>query len=352
MILYFIRAVFLLIFAGAGWQAGVFLNGEELLNFWKQAGTGAPSAYWCLLGGLGLYLIMLGLELGFGRISIHLVSSIVFGCVVGLIIAFMTWTAVLLHARQLEEVKPVLQLAFSCVFCYLGVAIIYKTRDRFRFIVPYVEFRREERGPSPMLLDTSSIIDGRVAELTETRFLDAPLIIPRFVLDELQAIADASDRSRRMRGRRGLDILNRLQHSPHLALEIREDVEDAEKPVDRRLISLAKRLQARIVTNDSPLAKIARLEGVDVINLNEIAIALQPVVIPGEETEIDLVRAGEEPGQGIGYLQDGTMVVVENGHPCIGSSARVVISSVLQRDSGRLVFAKLKANSKNKNDAS
>jgi uncharacterized protein YacL len=168
------------------------------------------------------------------------------------------------------------------------------------------------------------------------------------VLDELQSIADSDDRGRRLRGRRGLDILNRLQHTPYLAIQIREDTEDAEKSVDRRLISLAKRMGARIMTSDLPLAKIARLEGIDVLNLNELADALKPTVIPGEEIDIALVRPGEESGQAVGHLKDGTMVVVENGGPKVGSTARVIISSVLQRETGRLVFAKLKTNSKPK----
>ncbi|MDP7135166.1 MAG: PIN domain-containing protein, partial [Planctomycetota bacterium] len=206
-----------------------------------------------------------------------------------------------------------------------------------------VEFRRDQRGPTPLLLDTSAIVDGRVADLIETRFLDVPILIPRFVLDELQMVADSNDRQKRMRGRRGLDILNRLQNSPRISIQIHEDNEDEDSmAVDSRLVAVAKRQGSRIITTDSPLEKIAQLEGIEVLNMNELANALRPVVIPGEDVQIPLVKPGESDGQAIGYLSDGTMVVVESGIDHIGSEADITISSVLQRDSGRILFGRMK----------
>ncbi|MDP6360636.1 MAG: PIN/TRAM domain-containing protein, partial [Planctomycetota bacterium] len=211
------------------------------------------------------------------------------------------------------------------------------------FVIPYVEFRRDQRGPTPLLLDTSAIVDGRVADLIETRFLDVPILIPRFVLDELQMVADSNDRQKRMRGRRGLDILNRLQNSPRISIQIHEDNEDEDTmAVDSRLVAVAKRQGSRIITTDSPLEKIAQLEGIEVLNMNELANALRPVVIPGEDVQIPLVKPGESDGQAIGYLSDGTMVVVESGIDHIGSEADITISSVLQRDSGRILFGRMK----------
>ena len=198
-----------------------------------------------------------------------------------------------------------------------------QTKDDFRFIIPYVEFSKEVKGARPLVLDTSVIIDGRIADVAETRVIDQQLVIPRFVLQELQSIADSSDKLRRNRGRRGLDILNRLQKSP--GIEVR--IHDAEIPelagireVDQRLVVLAKHLGGKVVTNDYNLNKIARLQGVEVINLNDLANAMKPIVLPGEGLTVKLLKRGEEQGQGIGYLDDGTMVVAEQGAYHLGET--------------------------------
>lgn len=340
-----IRAIFLLIFTGAGWQAGVFLNSTTLIKVFLNARMDPPSLYWCTLAGVGIYLIMLAFEVGFGRVSISVLSSVLFGLLAGFLVANLAYSivALLLTPMQDDSFGPIIRLSLSCIFCYLGIATIFKTRDQFNFVIPYVEFQREQRGPTPLLLDTSAIVDGRIADLIETRFLDVPILIPRFVLDELQMIADSSDRQKRMRGRRGLDILNRLQNSPRISIRIHEDKENEESmAVDSRLVSLAKRQGSRIITTDSPLEKIAKLEGIEVLNMNELANALRPVVIPGEDVLIPLVKPGESDGQAIGYLSDGTMVVVESGSNHIGTDVVITISSVLQRDSGRILFGRLK----------
>ena len=209
-----------------------------------------------------------------------------------------------------------------------------------------MEFSKEVKGARPLVLDTSVVIDGRIADVAETRVIDQPLVVPRFVLQELQGIADSSDKLRRNRGRRGLDILNRLQKSPGIEVKIH----DAEIPelagireVDQRLVVLAKHLGGKVVTNDYNLNKIARLQGVDVINLNDLANALKPIVLPGEGLTVKLIKRGEEPGQGVGYLDDGTMVVTEQGAYHLGETVRLTVTSVLQTSAGRMIFGRLDA---------
>ena len=221
--------------------------------------------------------------------------------------------------------------------CYLCVSTLLQTKDDFRFIIPYMEFSKEVKGARPLVLDTSVVIDGRIADVAETQVIDQPLVVPRFVLQELQGIADSSDKLRRNRGRRGLDILNRLQKSPGIEVKIH----DAEIPelagireVDQRLVVLAKHLGGKVVTNDYNLNKIARLQGVDVINLNDLANAMKPIVLPGEGLTVKLLKRGEEPGQGVGYLDDGTMVVTEQGAYHLGETVRLTVTSVLQTSAG------------------
>ena len=201
------------------------------------------------------------------------------------------------------------------MLCYICISLLMQTRDDFRFIIPYIEFSKEVKGRRPYILDTSVVIDGRIADVVETDALDSQLVMPRFAITELQAIADSSDRLRRSRGRRGLDILNRLRNNPEVDLKIydRDLPEFAGQPVDLKLVGLAKHLEGKLITNDYNLNKVARLHGVGVINLNDLANALKPVFLPGEHIEVRIVKAGEEPGQGVGYLDDGTMVVVEGG---------------------------------------
>jgi uncharacterized protein YacL len=241
----------------------------------------------------------------------------------------------------------VVQAIFALVtvaICYYTVSTLLQTKDDFRFIIPYMEFSKEVKGSRPLVLDTSVIIDGRIADVAEARVLDQPLVVPQFVLQELQGIADSSDKLRRNRGRRGLDILNRLQKSPEVEIRIF----DSELPelagireVDQRLVVLAKHLDGKVVTNDYNLNKIARLQGVEVINLNDLANALKPVVLPGESLQVKLIKRGEEPGQGVGYLDDGTMVVAEQGAAHLGEIVRIVVTSVLQTSAGRMIFGRM-----------
>ena len=228
------------------------------------------------------------------------------------------------------------------VLCYICISLLMQTKDDFRFIIPYVEFAKEVKGLKPYILDTSVVIDGRIADVVETKIFDNQLIMPRFVIAELQGIADSSDRLRRSRGRRGLDILNRLRNNPDVDFKIydRELPEFAGQPVDLKLVLLAKHLQGKIVTNDYNLNKVARLHGVGVINLNDLANALKPVFLPGESLEVRIVKPGEEAGQGVGYLDDGTMIVVEGGRDHINKTVHIAVTSVLQTSAGRMIFGR------------
>jgi uncharacterized protein YacL len=240
--------------------------------------------------------------------------------------------------------KALVALLITVFCCYISISTLLQTKDEVRFIIPYVEFSKQLKGAKPLVLDTSVIIDGRIADICDTRFIDTRLIVPRFVLQELQGVADSSDKLKRNRGRRGLDMLKRMQNNPKVELQMHEgnlpELREVQK-VDERLVVLAKALGARVVTNDYNLNKIAQLQGVEVINLNELANALKSVALPGESMSVRLVKAGDQIGQGVGYLEDGTMVVVEQGRSSIGQEVTITVTSVLQTPAGRMIFGRI-----------
>ena len=343
MLLNIIRAVFVL--AVAGLAA-------------RLAGAGGSAANWALLfsGPMLLALIVLVGDILTPRKRIQTISAIYFGLIVGLILSYFLQIAIEPVLSMLfvntkiqgsggsSAVPQVVTGILTVMICYTCVSTLLQTKDDFRFIIPYMEFSKEVKGTRPLVLDTSVIIDGRIADVVEARVLDQPLVVPRFVLQELQGIADSSDKLRRNRGRRGLDILNRLQKSGESEVKIF----DADLPelsgvreVDQKLVILAKHLGGKVVTNDYNLNKIAKLQGVEVINLNDLANAMKPVVLPGEMINVKLIKRGEEPGQGVGYLDDGTMVVTEQGLHHLGETVRLTVTSVLQTSAGRMIFGRL-----------
>jgi uncharacterized protein YacL len=286
-----------------------------------------------------------------GNKEITTLSAISFGLMIGLAISWLFWSALAPVAKQYIDridatgrVSNILQLVITVVTCYLVVSMLLQTKDEFRFIIPYVEFAKQLKGAKPLVLDTSVIIDGRIADICDTGIIDTKLIVPRFVLQELQGIADSSDKIRRNRGRRGLDVLKRMQSNPKIDLQMHEanmpELRDVQK-VDERLVVLAKVLSARVVTNDFNLNKISQLQGVDVINLNELSNALKLVALPGEVLHVKVVKQGDQIGQGIGYLDDGTMVVVEQGRNAIGQEVTITVTSVLQTPAGRMIFGRI-----------
>ncbi len=339
MFLIVIRSVFLLVAGGLATRLAYAAS--EHIAPW------AAAVVWpgVMIASTGLVLVDVFTQ----RKRIQTVSAIYFGLMVGMILSFFLRIALeptfemMLGADQAELMQAF--FAFLTVaICYICVSMLLQTKDDFRFIIPYMEFSKNIKGSLPLILDTSVIIDGRIADVAESRILDQPLVVPQFVLQELQGIADSSDKLRRNRGRRGLDILNRLQKSDQVEIRI-FDSEIADlagvREVDQRLVVLAKHLAGKVVTNDYNLNKIARLQGVDVINLNDVANALKPVVLPGEMLSVKLIKRGEEPGQGVGYLDDGTMVVTEHGAHHIGEIIRLTVTSVLQTSAGRMIFGRL-----------
>ena len=234
-----------------------------------------------------------------------------------------------------------LKLAVGLTLCYVAVSVVLSTRDSIRLLIPYVEFSRQVRGIRPMLLDTSSLIDGRMNSFTGTGFLDAPLIVPQFVINELHALADSNDRLKRERGRRGMANLKLLQDTAGLNVDIEQVETLPDMDVDTMLIDLASEKNLRIVTTDANLARVAEIRGAATLNLHDLGDVLRDPAIPGELIRIMIQRAGDGPNQGIGYLPDGTMVVVEDAQTRIDLEIEVVITNTVQTSAGRLVFAKV-----------
>ncbi|MGC4031361.1 MAG: TRAM domain-containing protein [Tepidisphaeraceae bacterium] len=241
-----------------------------------------------------------------------------------------------------DALQSFLTLVCGCLTTYLSISFILQTKDDFRFIIPYVEFRKQLRGNRPLLLDTSALIDGRVVPMLETGIFESQIIVPRFVLTELQTVADSADRLKRNRGRRGLDIVAKLQATAgHEVVTYDTPNSNDHDPVDQRLITLAKELEARLVTTDYNLNKVAQLAGVDVLNVNELATKLKPEVLPGERLRVKVIKPGESPGQGIGYMDDGTMVVIEQGRPHIDSEVEFVVTNTVQTAAGKMIFGRI-----------
>ena len=276
--------------------------------------------------------------------SLRAFSSATFGLLLGLFFANLLMASQVLR-YQPEMTQWAVRLIVYCAFGYLGMMLAMRSnRDEFSLIIPYVRFARETTQHEPLVVDTNIIIDGRIADLCATGFLSRALIVPRFVLGELQMLADARDPVKRERGRRGLEILNQLQRSREVELTIHDTTGDADLPTDARLVRIAKLLQARLLTNDSALGQVARLQQVQALNLSDLARALRPVVVAGDELELSLIKEGRDAHQAVGYLPDGTMIVVNHARPFLGSTKTVVVSSALQTAAGRLIFAELKNN--------
>jgi uncharacterized protein YacL len=277
-------------------------------------------------------------------------SGLFFGVLAGLVLGYAV-TQVLylyfgLYPGTVDETTA--QIIVSLVYAaliFFCVTIVMQTKDDFRFIIPYVEFARHAKGARPLLLDTSVIIDGRVADVAETGVLTGEIVVPRFILNELQTVADSSDKLRRNRGRRGLDVLAKMRGSTRIDVRVLDAPAAVEQAAetDAKLVALAKHLDGRIVTNDYNLNKVAQLRGVEVININDLANSLKPVVLPGEALTVRIVKPGEEPGQGVGYLDDGTMVVAEQGRDRIGKEVTLLVTSVLQTSAGKMIFGRLEA---------
>lgn len=280
-----------------------------------------------------------------GRSSIRTISSIVFGLLMGFLTAQLFLGLVSLmgefEGTEGRQLLTALRLVLTLIFCYLGPVYLLRTRDDFRFIVPYVEFQRQAKGALPLVLDTSAIIDGRIVDLARAHLFDAPFLVPRSVVEELQRVADSGERGRRERGRRGLDKLRQLQGLGGVEVRLVADIARADIEVDRRLIELCQARGGKLVTVDYNLQKVCDLEGVPALNLNELAEACRLQLVAGESLRVRIARPGEGREQGVGYLDDGTMVVVEGARGLKGRTVNAVVTSSLQSSAGRMLFARL-----------
>ena len=274
--------------------------------------------------------------------SLRAFSATTFGLLLGTVVALLVDSSGLFENAE-ANVRWLIRLGLFLGFGYIGIILAMRSnKEDFSLIIPYVRFAPQNKPDNLLLLDTSVIIDGRIADLIETGFLEGLIVVPRFVLQEIQQIADSADPIKRARGRRGLEMLNRLQRNVHTEVRIHDGDFPEEHEVDTKLIHLAHNLNARLYTNDYNLAKIAELQKISHVNLHEVAKCLKVILLPGETLQLKIVREGRDKGQGIGYLPDGTMVVVNNGQSHIGQQVEVQVQTLLQTGAGVIVFAEIK----------
>ena len=332
----FIRALFILICTVVGFQLGSAFQGYG--TFWGLAGAGI---------GASIAFVIILIEQVIGKVSLRGLSAAVFGLILALIVSKFLSGAIDLIPQIDPGTASTWKLVLVLVLCYFGMVFSMRGRDEFNLIVPYVKFDRQDQKDMILILDTSVIIDGRILDICQTKFVQGRFIVPRFVLKELQQVADSQDALKRNRGRRGLDVLNKLRKNPDVSVKIHEEDFGGVSWVDEKLVKLAKLLGAQVLTNDFNLNKVAEFQGVTILNINELANALRPIVLPGEMMEVRLVKEGKEHNQAIGYLDDGTMVVVDNAKRFLGNIQHVMVTSVLQTAAGRMIFAKLDAEKSN-----
>jgi len=340
MLLWVFRAIFIVIIAGA-----LFVN---ITSPTISGEAGRANFYTIIWSALVLVIVTFAIDMLTPKKSLAALAGVFFGLLVGI---FVSWAL----APVLDIVNEMYKINLSDMgiraikwmmgisICYLIISIVMRTKDDVRFVIPYVEFAKQTKGSRPLILDTSVIIDGRIADLCMSKLFDAPLVVPRFVLNELQLIADSPDKLKRNRGRRGLDILNKMQTNSIIDVEIDDtlvpETEDV-KGVDQKLVIFTKNCNGRLATTDYNLSKVALVREVDVININDLANSLKAVALPGEAMEVKIIKPGEEADQGIGYLDDGTMVVVEGARNKIGREVAISITSSLQTSAGKMIFGK------------
>jgi len=338
MALIILRALFVAVSVGI---AVLIFSSHSL----REAAEWVP---WAVLAGMVLLpLTVIGVDASIRSKDLTVITAVYFGLLVG---AFLTYVALLaltpiLPANPRSPFLLWLPLILGMILCYVCTSLLLQTRNDFRFLIPYVEFARNVQGLRPNLLDASAIVDGRIAELAEAGIFESRFVVPSFVVDELQSAAESSDKQRRLRGRRGLDILTRLRVNSAIQIEVLQatDKSNAQTSAESRVVEMASQLGGRIVTNDPNIVKLAAVRAVTAVNINDIAVALKPTFTPGDLLDVRLLKSGEEAGQAVGYLDDGTMIVVEGGRDQIGRMVNVSVTSTLQTTAGRLVFARPEA---------
>ncbi len=340
--LFVIRAVFFLCSVGIGSYLAKVVGREGGADQLLYMGVAA-----------GLATVVIATEVFFSTSPIALVSAIVFGIIIGFLVAWIFTGLIEVVAEPPPQLLSGIRLILTLVCVYFGITLILQTKDDFKFIIPYVEFSREIRGTRPLILDTSALVDGRLADVAATGLFDMPVLVPRFVVDELHALADSQDKVKRARGRRGLDVLKALKDGKAVAVEILErEVAKAAPPgaagggegtagVDAKLVALSKELGGRIITTDGGLCQVAALQGVVAVSMHDLARALQARAVAGDRLTLKVIKPGEGQDQGVGYLEDGTMIVVEKGRSRVGQEVTVEVTGKIQTSAGRMFFAKL-----------
>jgi uncharacterized protein YacL len=293
--------------------------------------------------GFGFGGLLIALDEMLKGFSLRAFSATTFGLLLGTLVALLIDRSGLFENAD-DRARWLIRLGLFLGFGYIGIILAMRSnKEDFSLIIPYVRFSPQNKPDNLLLLDTSAIIDGRIADLIETRLLEGLIIVPRFVLREIQQIADSGDAVKRARGRRGLEMLNRIQHNVNIEVRIHDGDFPEEKDVDSKLVRLARNLKAKLFTNDYNLTKIAELQKVECINLHEVAKCLKVILLPGEMLQLKIVREGKDKGQGIGYLPDGTMVVISNGQSHIGQQVEAEVQTLLQTGAGIIVFAELRS---------
>jgi uncharacterized protein YacL len=319
---------------------------------------GRTNFYIILWAGVLMLAFSLVVDILTPKKSLAALAGVFFGLLVGIL---LSWAL----AKVFDGIIEIYRVQFTsettahaikwmlgvCI-CFLTISIIMRTKDDVRFVIPYVEFAKQTKGARPVVVDTSAIIDGRISDLFQNKVFDAPMVVPRFVLNELQLIADSADKLKRTKGRRGLDILNKMQTNQAIDVEIDDTTFqelEAVKGVDQKIILFSKRCNGRLATTDYNLSKVAQVRSVDVLNINDLANSLKAIALPGERLDIKVIKPGEEAEQGIGYLPDGTMIVIEGARDKIGKEITISVTSSLQTSAGKMIFGKFENYLKNNN---
>ncbi len=345
MLIFILRILYFVVCAGA------------LATYIRQDTVSLPyyQAWLLWIGLLALTQVFTVIDVAIKQKRIEVISSVYFGLLIGALLNYFLIQALEPLRPNLEsayltggttkpgiDVMRVIELLSPLILSYVSISFLLQTKDDFRFVIPYVEFSRELKGGRPLVLDSSALIDGRIADVADTQIVESKIIVPSFILKEVQDIADSNDKNRRIRGRRGLDVLDKLQKSTNAEVSVfrAAGIDRKDLTNDQKLVELASELGGRIVTNDFNLNKVATLQGLAAINLNDVANALKPRFVPGDSLKTRITKTGESAGQGVGFLDDGTMVVCENASDLIGSEIDVIVTSVLQNSAGRMIFGR------------
>jgi len=306
----------------------------------EYVGT-AHGAVLGMIVGFGFGGLLIAVDEMLKGFSLRAFSATTFGLLLGTVVALLIDRSGLFDKVD-ENTRQLVRLGLFLAFSYIGIVLAMRSnKEDFSLIIPYVRFSPRNKPDNLLLLDTSAIIDGRVADLIEANFLEGIIIVPRFVLKELQQVADSNDAIKRARGRRGLEMLNRIQRNPRNEVKIHDGDFPEEKEVDTKLIHLARNLGAKLFTNDYNLSKLAELQSINFVNMHELAKSLKSILLPGELLTLRVVREGKDKGQGIGYLPDGTMVVINNAQTHVGQQVQAQVQNSLQTGAGVIIFADL-----------